>query len=382
MFDQNITAHLVYDGGDQIYVPSEMGTPNANQLTGTTLENLSEVALRICYDSLGATKSRSSADAHKHIKEVKHLSVFEHANFTVRYKIDDTQRAAFLSSIVGRPGTWLEMDGSSHYRLTVNFRTVLEWKKWSALSRVILDPVIDRLVENSLLRIGGEIAPLIITAEQGCGSCLMFEHVTPDSPSEIWCSLYLSSSRGVSHEQVRHGDYTAISQRSTRFVDEDGSNFIEHPLVSQFMNDMNTLACSPDEEKQREGGIASATFRRHIANTDFAAREAYRAIVKELEPYLVKRGVDKFTARKQARGAARLYLPNALQTEMIFSANVNQWLFMLSQRATVHADAEIRLMYVPVFEALSKSRYADRFAHLELAPSPDGIGQIVQQKKA
>jgi thymidylate synthase (FAD) len=41
-------------------------------------------------------------------------------------------------------------------------------------------------------------------------------------------------SRGLTHELVRHRVGVAISQRSTRYVDEDESPWILHPLLEQY----------------------------------------------------------------------------------------------------------------------------------------------------
>src|SRR5690606_24684162 len=97
---------------------------------------------------------------------------------------------------------------------------------------------------------------------------------------------------------------------------------------------------------------------------------------------LISRGVDKATARKQARGAARGYLGNALQTEMIFSASVAQWDRMIEQRANVAADAEIREVFVKVVREIQQWPKIDTwFPEYEISPSPDGIGEIVTKKE-
>jgi hypothetical protein len=49
---------------------------------------------------------------------------------------------------------------------------------------------------------------------------------------------------------------------------------------------------------------------------------------------------------------------------------------MLTQRCTIHADAEIRKVYINVLKELQHSRYADRFTEWVISDSPDGIGQV------
>lgn len=172
---------------------------------------------------------------------------------------------------------------------------------------------------------------------------------------------------GNSHELVRHGFQTGISQRSTRYVDEDGSPWVMHPLIQELLIDE---ARDPEERAMVRGVIAEA---------EAAGRKAYATLVKCLQPFARSRIKDDpyaaSTARKQARGASRGYLGNALKTAVIFSASVDEWLWMLSQRAADAADGEIRCEFAQeVLPELKKSRYASSFANLETQPAVDGVG--------
>lgn len=177
---------------------------------------------------------------------------------------------------------------------------------------------------------------------------------------------------GNSHEQVRHGDWTAISQRSTRFVDESESPWVMHPLERAYRDERY----APLKEEAQQTMAMD-----HASGSVSLGKAKYKALVAELEPWLIARGVDKTTARKQARGAARGYLGNALYTELLFSASVTQWKRMLRQRASQFADAEIRQVYASeamcVLGELKKSRYASAFAGWDMSPAPDGIGHVL-----
>lgn len=164
-------------------------------------------------------------------------------------------------------------------------------------------------------------------------------------------SFYLSGiSRGCSHELVRHRAGCAISQRSTRYVDESESEWAFHPLLSRDL-----------EESGRLG-----EFR-------YKAGQLYRELVKAVQGQLEARGIDKLSARKQARGAARGVLGNALETSMVWTANLRALRNVLEQRASRHADAEIRLLANRLYEAalLVCPEYLSDY---EKAACPDGIG--------
>jgi thymidylate synthase ThyX len=170
----------------------------------------------------------------------------------------------------------------------------------------------------------------------------------------------MSGGRGFSHEQVRHR--FNVSQRSSRFCDEADSPIIEHPLISEYLGDPNV---SVDIVK---------TFRETRASQADGARQLYRVGVNVLQNWLVNRGVDKGTARKQARGAMRNDLGNGLMTEIIFTASINAWKHMFTMRSSQFADAEIREVYcrlLPEFQA------AGLFTDWKMVPSPDGLGHCV-----
>lgn len=376
-------ARLVYDGLAQApFVPPEMGAPKAGQLDGTPREQTAELAGRVCYDSLGS--GRDSAAFHAHIHEVKHYSVYEHTPFTILFGfMSEGALTMALLVLANRPGVYVWLDELDRedapfvLRVTLNFRAVVEWEGWP-FPRETVHPALYLRLRRAVRYFGHALAPNIVTVMDpdelppaGVAATL----VEPKFPEEEWVTLFLSGSRGFSHEQVRHGDFSAISQRSTRYVDESESPWVRHPLIEAFCADKG---CSP-EQFERIDTVAGPDDPPQI-HVPTCAKQLYDDAVANLQAWLTERGVDKFTARKQARGAARGYLGNALGTEMLFSASVTQWRRMLDQRATIHADAEIRQVYADpeagVLAALKQSRFGPRFSDYTLQPSPDGLGHV------
>lgn len=163
---------------------------------------------------------------------------------------------------------------------------------------------------------------------------------------------------GNSHEQVRHR--SNISQRSTRYVDESSSRIVEHPLITKFLAEEN-------------GNALTYT----MGSSESASKKTYDKVVVSLQSYLELSGIDKTSARKQARGAARNYLGNGLFTEMIFTASVKQWQHILFMRCSDFADAEIRLLYNQVLNELKNSKHTAYFSQYSLKPAKDGIGHVL-----
>jgi thymidylate synthase ThyX len=203
----------------------------------------------------------------------------------------------------------------------------------------------------------------------------IMELVEPVYPNETTVSMFLSGSRGWSHEQVRHREN--ISQRSTRYVDENESPWVRHPLIEAYLT-----------EKEKEGYENDALLGHYVdgkmqmpwAGTAIEqCRRTYSETVDRLQQWLLSKGVDKLTARKQARGAARGYLGNALRTEMIFTTSVDGWKEIIRQRLNAAADAEIRCLYGMVLDELKKSRYASEFDKFMTVPASDGLGVVLKE---
>ena len=75
--------------------------------------------------------------------------------------------------------------------------------------------------------------------------------------AEKWLSLYIYGSRGLTHELVRHGDFTSISQRSTRFVNESKSPWTLHPLIQMYTREASKVEqmIAHEEIKQFQPGL-------------------------------------------------------------------------------------------------------------------------------
>lgn len=349
-------ASLVYDGGPNVIIPESMGTPCPDQMQGTVHEQLGELACRICYysmgyDSNGVRRGRSSEQLHKHILKVQNLSVYEHFNFTVHFNEMDIRNAC-----LNRKGVWVE----GHNEITVNLRAVLEWEKYTCLANQDTSFYVGRTLAYFASKLAPQIyeQPVYIVVS----AYLKTKNLTEN---QAWITLYLYGSRGFTHEQVRHR--FAISQRSTRYVDESESSWIEHPLITQYLTDETVPVEIQEAINLSIGSVVNSS------------QICYSALVSHLEFYLIGQGINKTTARKQARGAARGYLGNALASDMLFSAPVSGWKWMLKQRLSAAADAEIRTIYEQVLISLRRSRYGYMFFdEFTLVPSPDGIGNILQ----
>lgn len=366
-------ASIVWDG-TTLTPPADMGEPRADQLRGSNLDNLSELAGRICYDSCGT--GRNSVDYHQHIRDVGHTSVLEHANLTFAVQLDVPNYLAVCESLLNRPGIWAAKEvpsliltpgtgGGFILRITANLRAVREWHEFPPSNKMA------KLVGDQIQFLAKKEAPLVLADTNGQDVGMPMRVVPPKYEEEIWISLFLTNvSRGLSHEIVRHKFRTAISQRSTRYVDEGDSEWCWHPLIKNMIG---------DEVLFETGDFNDALGTKFtLKDIQGLCQQGYKSIVDKLQAKLAADGIDKFTARKQARGAARGLLGNALLTELIFSASLAEWKWIFGLRAAAPADAEIRVVMNEVYELLT-AKFPDAFVGWTREECPDKIGYGVKK---
>lgn len=136
-------------------------------------------------------------------------------------------------------------------------------------------------------------------------------------------------SRGLTHELVRHRVGVAISQRSTRYVDESDCRLIVPPaFVIQPGDGVETVNLKQLQQEVLLKGHQDST-----ANYIF----------------LVHNGQHLKLDRKAARGAARSTLGNGIETSLVWTCNLRALLNVLRQRGSEAADAEIRRLAIELY---------------------------------
>ena len=219
---------------------------------------------------------------------------------------------------------------------------------------------------------GGDIARLIECAGRTCydsygagrGSAEYHKHIKEVGHGSVTehgsISFFISGvSRGLTHELVRHR-HSNISQRSTRYVDESESDWSLHPLITKHL-------------------LSNIDFSYNLTASIELSKKMYKEIASLLEEKLIATGTDKQTARKQARGAARGLLGNALTSELVWTCNIRSLRNFFEQRCSQFADAEIRLLANLIFNA-TKHICPEYVEDYEVSECPDGIGFGVSTK--
>jgi thymidylate synthase ThyX len=365
-------AELVYDGGPVVSVPEALGTPRVDQMRGSVAEQLIEVAGRTCYDSMGT--GRPSGEYHRNLLlEQQHYSVAEHFHVTIETGLNPLPWLGVPDITVRKTQTqWTMPNGTAPgHRVTFNLRHALEWP---ANVTHNADPYdIDqwkRVLEHvcwwtmpSLFREGKENELRLSAPRSGA---LWLMRPDPETDTEAHVSVFLEDSLVWALEQNRHRGN--ISQRSGRFVDQHDRAMCRHPYVTEYLNEcgyLTDLEGSQASAKLFTGGNipdAEVIQRTQLGNVTGSliaqSRQVYSAWVDRLEPWLVeKKGLDKRTARKQARSAARYYLGNGLSTEGVYTYSIRHWRHIFKMRVSPHADAAINELMSRAWEVVKASRY-------------------------
>lgn len=134
-------------------------------------------------------------------------------------------------------------------------------------------------------------------------------------------SFYITGiSRSFSHEMVTHA-HIARSQESQRFVPADKINVVLPPLIRNWPG-------IKDENGEWHANEFSEMTR--------FARNTYARLVRIFN--------EAGVTGKKARQAARGVLPNAVETRMTVSGNMQAWLEFLTKRESFYADEEFQIV--------------------------------------
>ena len=133
-------------------------------------------------------------------------------------------------------------------------------------------------------------------------------------------------SRACSHQLVRHR-IASYSQKSQRYVNEDGFDFITPPEIEAL----------PE---------AKAEFERTMEELVESYHKIAELLTEKHRSELIAEGLDEKTAsrnaRKMANEDARFVLPNACETKIVVTMNVRSLFNFFEHRCCNRAQWEIR----------------------------------------
>jgi thymidylate synthase (FAD) len=143
--------------------------------------------------------------------------------------------------------------------------------------------------------------------------------------------LFWGDSRSLTHELVRHRVGIGFSQVSQRYVDGTKLRFVERP---EYQRDEVLHRCFED-------------------SIDSAAAEYATRAERLLQITHFDESMSRTERRKAVNQAARSCLPNETEAPIVVTANMRTWRHMIENRASRHAEPEIRRGFSKVLSALT-----------------------------
>ena len=158
----------------------------------------------------------------------------------------------------------------------------------------------------------------------------VFEHAN-------YSLLFYGISRSVTHELIRHRSGFGFSQLSQRYVGGRTLRFVERPeyqddelLHTQFLQRIERAA---DEYAT----LTNRLLEMQNAGVNILSAEAKTDLLKKV------------------RQSARSVLPNETETVIVVTGNVRAWRHFIEERASTHAEVEIRELGVRTFLCLQQA---------------------------
>ena len=158
----------------------------------------------------------------------------------------------------------------------------------------------------------------------------VFEHAN-------YSLLFYGISRSVTHELIRHRAGIGFSQLSQRYVGGRTLRFVERPeyqnddfLHNQFLQRIERGA---DEYTM----LTNRLLEMQKAGTSILSAEAKTDLLKKV------------------RQSARSVLPNETETVIVVTGNARAWRHVIEERASAHAEVEIRELALRAFLCLRQA---------------------------
>lgn len=186
--------------------------------------------------------------------------------------------------------------------------------------------------------------------------------------------LVVGAGRGFSHEQVRHRAGFAYSQLSTRYCDFERDEAVEGTWDPGFtVPPLGQLKPTTTVAIMESHNAAIDAYKRILMMVEDDLRHNQEFMV-ELAKHPVKE--QERMLRKAARGAARDVLPNGTEAIMVMTANARAIWNTCYLRASEHAEAEIRSVWVQVMRIMEEEM-PNVFSGIKYAKLWDGSEAVI-----
>ena len=322
------------------------------------LLKLIELAGRTCYKSFDKITDNSAKQfVNKLLRIYKHESVIEHSWSVLNVKYIENDIKTILSILLlnnllkisqRENQQWL-ISGNLRmfrdlFRKVSNFREInslkLIQRSLGSIRKYVLIPLIleypdfftdieDKEIKNILSQQQDEQISEFVVLNPNI-------KYTPEEKLKHWwlAIRYIGGSRAFTHQLVRHR-ICAISQESQRYCDEAGffdSQYYVIPDSIKELNDVKLMDLIGDGSLENNLTLGE-WYKSNLLLID--------SWYRNLQNFL-KMAKEKGMAKMKVNEDARFLLPNAVCSEIVVSANLEEWRHISKMRCDTHAQWEIR----------------------------------------
>ncbi len=276
-----------------------------------------ELCGRVCYKSEDRITENSAKGFVERIIDSGHKSVLEHVNISFNIRNVLPQRSSELLAIIDRlRAIQCSCNSQGGVFITMNLRSLRDLFLLGLERNSISDEIVCSSFPYRKEILRGVRAPLVTSDKSKYvedNDLFNFEFYTNciDREKHIFKTVKFITDRGVSHELVRHRRASYL-QESTRYCNysKKGLTFIE-PVGFELTEDNKKVLLQSE-----------LAYNRRV-NEDGLKPEQ-----------------------------ARYFLPNGLKTEIICTANICQWKYMLKLRTSKYAHPQIADLFRKAEEAI------------------------------
>lgn len=165
-------------------------------------------------------------------------------------------------------------------------------------------------------------------------------------------------SRALTHELIRHGVGTAVSQESQRYVNANDINFVVPPLILHLAKTDPTIINKFEEDCVQ--ALENYEYWQNKLKQELEATDSIK---------------EKTIIKKRANEAARAMLPNAAETRLVWTGNIRALRHICELRGTEHADLEIKRLAAALTKKL-KAVAPLTFTDFEITNGSFGVDTV------
>lgn len=306
-----------------------------------------ELAGRTCYKSFDKiTVDSAKQFVHKLLRVYKHESVIEHSWFPLFIDLTGLLSWEIILDILTTNGLFKVTKKESGWLLSGNARMfrdyILKSKKiwkydirdklkneypelFQDIDHNNMDGVVENDIENDFkTRRHIKIYPDIS------------EFASLDEKLKHWwlAVRFKGGSRAFTHQLVRHRP-CAISQESQRYCDEAGFFDNQYYVIPESIKELKNTKLM---DLIGDGGLENDLTLEEWYKTNLLLMDSW---YRNLQNFL-KMAKEKGLAKMKVNEDARFLLPNAVCSEIVVSANLEEWRHIFKMRCDLHAQWEIR----------------------------------------